>query len=439
MSLVDLGKRLLEAARKGQDDEVRTLMANGAPFTTDWLGTSPLHLAAQYGHYSTAEVLLRAGVSRDARTKVDRTPLHMAAADGHAHIVELLVRNGADVNAKDMLKMTALHWATEYHHRDVVELLIKYGADVHAFSKFDKSAFDIALEKNNAEILVILQEAMQNQVNANRERVNPVTMATPFIFTSGEVVNLASLVSSANTKTTSVHFSNSTTSVLATLAALAEASAPLSNSHRATANSEEIIEGNSVDSSIQQVVGSGGQRVITIVTDGVPLGNIQTAIPTGGIGQPFIVTMQDGQQVLTVPAGQVAEETIIEEEEEEAEKSPLPKKPRVEEMTNSVEESQEGTEKELLQQQLQEANRRAQEYRHQLLKKEQEAEQYRLKLEAMARQQPNGVEFTMVEEVAEVDAVVVTEGEMEEREMEVPGAGGTTEPHTGVSMEAVSS
>lgn len=37
MSLVDLGKRLLEAARKGQDDEVRSLMANGAPFTTDWV------------------------------------------------------------------------------------------------------------------------------------------------------------------------------------------------------------------------------------------------------------------------------------------------------------------------------------------------------------------------------------------------------------------
>ncbi|XP_027461250.1 GA-binding protein subunit beta-2 isoform X4 [Callorhinus ursinus] len=351
MSLVDLGKRLLEAARKGQDDEVRTLMANGAPFTTDW--------------------------------------------------------NGADVNAKDMLKMTALHWATEHHHRDVVELLIKYGADVHAFSKFDKSAFDIALEKKNAEILVILQEAMQNQVNANPERASPVTVAAPFIFTSGEVVNLASLVSSANTKTTS-------------------------------ANSEEIIEGNSVDSSIQQVVGSGGQRVITIVTDGVPLGNIQTAIPTGSIGQPFIVTMQDGQQVLTVPAGQVAEETVI-EEEEEAEKLPLTKKPRIEEMTNSVEESKEGTERELLQQQLQEANRRAQEYRHQLLKKEQEAEEYRLKLEAMARQQPNGVDFTMVEEVAEIDAVVVTEGEMEERDTEVTGAGGTVEPHPGVSLETVSS
>uniref|UniRef100_A0A8C5UWN0 GA binding protein transcription factor subunit beta 2 n=1 Tax=Microcebus murinus TaxID=30608 RepID=A0A8C5UWN0_MICMU len=439
MSLVDLGKRLLEAARKGQDDEVRTLMANGAPFTTDWLGTSPLHLAAQHGHYSTAEVLLRAGVSRDARTKVDRTPLHMAAADGHAHIVELLVRNGADVNAKDMLKMTALHWATEHHHRDVVELLIKYGADVHAFSKFDKSAFDIALEKNNAEILVILQQSCD--------------CGCSFIFTSGEVVNLTSLFASiyslhwtsfaffteiGDPPVSTVQFSNSTTSVLATLAALAEASAPLSNSNRATANSEEIIEGNSVDSSIQQVMGSGGQRVITIVTDGVPLGNIQTAIPTGGIGQPFIVTMQDGQQVLTVPAGQVAEETII--EDEEAEKLPLTKKPRIEEMTDSVEESKEGSQKELLQQQLQEANRRAQEYRHQLLKKEQEAEQYRLKLEAIARQQPNGVDFTMVEEVAEVDALVVTEGEVEERETKVPGSGGTKEPpHTGVSMETVSS
>uniref|UniRef100_A0A8B9P6I5 GA binding protein transcription factor subunit beta 2 n=1 Tax=Apteryx owenii TaxID=8824 RepID=A0A8B9P6I5_APTOW len=431
MSLVDLGKRLLEAARKGQDDEVRTLMANGAPFTTDWLGTSPLHLAAQYGHYSTAEVLLRAGVSRDARTKVDRTPLHMAAADGHTHIVELLIRNGADVNAKDMLKMTALHWATEHNHRDVVELLIKYGADVHAFSKFDKSAFDIALDKNNPETLVMLQEAMQNQVNTHPERTNPVantvTVTSPFILASGEVLNLASLVSSANTKTTSgdsdvstVQFSNSTTSVLATLAALAEASAPLSNSNRATGNMEEIVEANSVDSAIQQVVGGGGQRVITIVTDGVPLGSLQAAVPTSGLSQPFIVTMQDGQQVLTVPADQVAEETIIEDDDgAEEEEEPPAKKQKAEQSVNDLEEDKDSDEREVLQQQLQEANRKAQEYRSQLMKKEQEAEQYRLKLAAMVRQQPNGAEVTVLEEVTEMDTVVVTTEDLEGSTMAV--------------------
>ena len=40
MSLVDLGKRLLEAAKRGETEEVRTLMSNGAPFTTDWVRLS---------------------------------------------------------------------------------------------------------------------------------------------------------------------------------------------------------------------------------------------------------------------------------------------------------------------------------------------------------------------------------------------------------------
>lgn len=33
----DLGKRLLEAARLGNSDEVSNLMKNGAPLTTDWV------------------------------------------------------------------------------------------------------------------------------------------------------------------------------------------------------------------------------------------------------------------------------------------------------------------------------------------------------------------------------------------------------------------
>ncbi|XP_028920815.1 GA-binding protein subunit beta-1 isoform X2 [Ornithorhynchus anatinus] len=314
MSLVDLGKKLLEAARAGQDDEVRILMANGAPFTTDWLGTSPLHLAAQYGHYSTTEVLLRAGVSRDARTKVDRTPLHMAASEGHASIVE-----------------------------------------------------------------VLLKIAMQNQINTNPESPDTVTIhaATPqFIIGPGGVVNLTD-----ETGVSAVQFGNSSTSVLATLAALAEASAPLSNSSDTpVVATEEVVTAESVDGAIQQVVSSGGQQVITIVTDGIQLGNLHS-IPTSGIGQPIIVTMPDGQQVLTVPATDIAEETVISEE-------PPVKRQCIEIIENRVE-SAEIEEREALQKQLDEANREAQKYRQQLLKKEQEAEAYRQKLEAMTRLQTN--------------------------------------------------
>lgn len=67
------------------------------------LGTSPLHFAAQAGHLDMCEALLRAGISRDARTKVDRTPLHCAAQEGHYDVVELLLKNSADIEAKDMV------------------------------------------------------------------------------------------------------------------------------------------------------------------------------------------------------------------------------------------------------------------------------------------------------------------------------------------------
>ena len=45
-SLVELGKRLLASSRDGDTAEVKALINKGAPFTTDWLGTSPLHLGS---------------------------------------------------------------------------------------------------------------------------------------------------------------------------------------------------------------------------------------------------------------------------------------------------------------------------------------------------------------------------------------------------------
>lgn len=62
-----------------------------------------MHLAAQNNHLEVCELLLRAGISRDARTKVDRTPLHMAAYEGHLEIVKTLLIHGADYDSKDLV------------------------------------------------------------------------------------------------------------------------------------------------------------------------------------------------------------------------------------------------------------------------------------------------------------------------------------------------
>ena len=48
-AVADLGKRLLEASRKGNAEEVRQLMATGAPITTDWVcGYCKLYLVFFY-------------------------------------------------------------------------------------------------------------------------------------------------------------------------------------------------------------------------------------------------------------------------------------------------------------------------------------------------------------------------------------------------------
>uniref|UniRef100_A0A182K8Q0 Uncharacterized protein n=1 Tax=Anopheles christyi TaxID=43041 RepID=A0A182K8Q0_9DIPT len=167
--ITDLGKALLQAARAGNTPKVLELMGRGAPFTADWLGTTPLHLAARYNHIETCRALLRAGISKDTKTKVDRTPLHLAAYHGNIEIVELLLSNKCEVDAKDLLKMTPLHWAVEKRHNKVVEMLLQHGADPNALSKFDKSPILLATNMKQMELVRILMLANQMRAASNEQ------------------------------------------------------------------------------------------------------------------------------------------------------------------------------------------------------------------------------------------------------------------------------
>ncbi|XP_039749806.1 poly [ADP-ribose] polymerase tankyrase [Pararge aegeria] len=156
---VELGRRLLLAARAGDAAAVVELMAKGAPFSTDWLGTSPLHLAAANNHVDTCAVLLRAGVSRDARTKVERTPLHLAAGAGHAAAAALLLRHGAAPDARDMLRMTPLHWAAARGHAAAARALLAAGADARLRCKFRKTPRCLALRAQRPDLVALLDAA----------------------------------------------------------------------------------------------------------------------------------------------------------------------------------------------------------------------------------------------------------------------------------------
>ncbi|XP_059159667.1 GA-binding protein subunit beta-1-like isoform X2 [Physella acuta] len=322
MSLVDLGKRLLEAAKRGETDTVRALMSNGAPFTTDWLGTSPLHFAAQYGHQETAEVLLRAGISRDARTKVDRTPLHVASQEGHVAIVQLLIGSNADIDAKDMLKMTPLHWSTEKGHVSIIGQLIRNGADVTLEDKFNRTPLDIALANGRTDIAQLLQ--LHQDASGVLEDSDTITIETPetlvtetvstsdgvdgLVIDTDKFVSFRSVIKSEPDDSTD----QSSTSVLATLAALAEATAPNSD-QTSTSEAMSWLESQGIT-----MISSDG----SLITSAVESGQTITLTEAGKIAlNQFIqqeaalvgeATEEDGEEMAEGIGEEITEEAIVE-------------------------------------------------------------------------------------------------------------------------------
>ncbi|KAH8347546.1 hypothetical protein KR059_012482 [Drosophila kikkawai] len=160
---VDLGKQLLQYARDSDVAGVKTALAHGAPFASDWLGMSALHFAAMNNQLEICEILLQGGINMDAKTKVDRTPLHLACYYGHERVVSLLLALKCSVNSRDMLRMTPLHWAVEKRHKGIVRMLLKNQADVTCVSKFGKTAIGLAVYTEQADVLAELEMARQAQ------------------------------------------------------------------------------------------------------------------------------------------------------------------------------------------------------------------------------------------------------------------------------------
>ncbi|KAL4701868.1 hypothetical protein ACJJTC_005810 [Scirpophaga incertulas] len=122
------------------------------------LGTSALHLAAGNAHLGTCGVLLRAGVSRDARTKTARTPLHVAARAGHAAAAALLLAAGALPAPRDALAMTPLHWAAARGHAAVAAVLLAHRAPRDAADKFHLTPLDLARRHHHPRLVRMLED-----------------------------------------------------------------------------------------------------------------------------------------------------------------------------------------------------------------------------------------------------------------------------------------
>ena len=126
---------VIDATKRGDVEEVRALIQQGADVNEAYGdGMTALHWAAERGDLRVAEVLIAAGASVEAGTRIGHyTPLHIAAKAGRPEVVAALIEAGVDVNvATTNSGATPLHLAASAGSADVIRLLVQHGADVNS-------------------------------------------------------------------------------------------------------------------------------------------------------------------------------------------------------------------------------------------------------------------------------------------------------------------
>ncbi|KAL3676866.1 hypothetical protein R1sor_026814 [Riccia sorocarpa] len=119
--------------------------------------------AARYGDLEDVKAMVAQGVRLDSLDEQGRTALHMASANGHLDVVQYLISQGADVNAKNAEDNTPLHYAALNCHIPVLQELIVKGSDAAALNKHDRSPLDEALGRNNLAVVEAINAAAVTQ------------------------------------------------------------------------------------------------------------------------------------------------------------------------------------------------------------------------------------------------------------------------------------
>jgi len=147
----------------GKEELLDSLVDHGASVNIqNFVGESPLFLAAQRGLYSKALYLLDNGSDVNVVNLEGGSPLHASAAQGDTNLLNLLVKYGAHVNAVDEEGDSPLHWAVREGNVKAACLLVHLGADVHLANEDGESALDLALCTGDDELARDLSFLHQN-------------------------------------------------------------------------------------------------------------------------------------------------------------------------------------------------------------------------------------------------------------------------------------
>jgi ankyrin repeat protein len=160
---------IFEASALGKTDVVTQHLTRDPNLINAYAedGFQPLGLASFFGHYETAEALIKAGAAIDAQSKnpLSAAPIQSAAAAGHVKIVMLLLNHKANPNVREQGGYTPLHAAAQNGDAQMIRSLLYNGADLGARSNDGKRPIDLANEAGHKDAAALLKDGITRRFN----------------------------------------------------------------------------------------------------------------------------------------------------------------------------------------------------------------------------------------------------------------------------------